>query len=605
MHTVQLLLKTSKYERHEIDRRFHALAHLHNVCVKHARKCMIRLQHDKRYAELRQLYNELVKKEKMSKEEKSQKKKLAKQLAACRTEQGLSKASLEHYIKVCGKQFSKLLSSQQVQAEADRVWCGVERCLFGNGKELHFKKLMDFDTIGGKSNKNGARFDLDAMYVNWLGLSLKCYLPKSENSLSYVWESLKGKISYCNIKRLMFSSGWRYYAEIVVSGAAPTRVSIGTSTMGIDPGVSTIAGVSEDACVLEELAPNAIQYEKKIQNLQKEIDALEQSYSRLERAYNNTYWVFNDSQREAYEKNIQLINDQIRALEQEANVAKKNWDFARYAQLNKEIKELNKQLKNAEENGDMFSIYEAQKKNLKQQQEDLRKQIQAEKDKKKTDNGKIQQWNEQIESITQQIEDLDRSMMETLAGTDVKTAIDEFADALVDAYCKGEDAAEALGEKTKEVLKKAVVEALKREFLAKGINDAVLYLGESMKDGKLTDVEKREFERMVNAAGDLFNSALEGIGDWIKDVEEETVQQDPLTGAVTSMSEETGGVIAGRLNAFVINQSDQTSIMRQALVYQAEIAANTKLSASELTEIKTTLKRIENKDSSLLSQGIA
>ena len=43
MHTVQLLLKTSKYERYEIDRRFHALAHLHNVCVKHARKCMIRL----------------------------------------------------------------------------------------------------------------------------------------------------------------------------------------------------------------------------------------------------------------------------------------------------------------------------------------------------------------------------------------------------------------------------------------------------------------------------------------------------------------------------------------------------------------------------------
>ena len=41
MHTVQLLLKTSKYERHEIDRRFHALAHLHNVCVKHVRKCMI------------------------------------------------------------------------------------------------------------------------------------------------------------------------------------------------------------------------------------------------------------------------------------------------------------------------------------------------------------------------------------------------------------------------------------------------------------------------------------------------------------------------------------------------------------------------------------
>ena len=74
--------------------------------------------------------------------------------------------------KVCGKQFSKLLSSQQVQAEADRVWCGVERCLFGNGKELHFKKLMDFDTIGGKSNKNGARFDLDAMWMQCMSIGL-------------------------------------------------------------------------------------------------------------------------------------------------------------------------------------------------------------------------------------------------------------------------------------------------------------------------------------------------------------------------------------------------------------------------------------------------
>ena len=83
MHTVQLLLKTSKYERHEIDRRFHALAHLHNVCVKHARKCMIRLQHDKRYAELRQLYNELVKKKKIvERVENRKRKKLGKAISS-------------------------------------------------------------------------------------------------------------------------------------------------------------------------------------------------------------------------------------------------------------------------------------------------------------------------------------------------------------------------------------------------------------------------------------------------------------------------------------------------------------------------------------------
>lgn len=344
-------------------------------------------------------------------------------------------------------------------------------------------------------------------------------------------------------------------------------------------------------------------YEKRNQSLQKDINALEQSYNRLERAFNNTYWVFTDTQRDAYEKNISLIEEQIKALEREAEVASKNWDFTRYAQLNKEIKELNAQLKKAKEGGDMFSIFEAQKANLLQQQEEIRKQIENEKAKKKTDDSKIQSWEEQIETITNQIEDLGKQMMETLAGTDIKTAIDEFADALVDAYCQGEDAAEALGEKTKQVLKNAVVEALKRQFLAQGINDAVNYLSEAMKDSVLTDEEKKEFERRVNAAGELFNNALEGIGDWIKDTEE--AAQDPLTGAVTSMSEETGGIIAGRLNAFIINQSDQTAIMRQALVYQAEIAANTKVSASELAEIRASLKRIETKDNSFLSQGIS
>lgn len=344
-------------------------------------------------------------------------------------------------------------------------------------------------------------------------------------------------------------------------------------------------------------------YEKKIQNLQKQIHALEQSYNRLERAFNNTYWVFNDEERAGFDQNIKLIEDQIAALEKQRETAKRAWDFAQYAKLTAQIKDLNGQLSKAKEGDDMLGLYEQQKASLREQQDLMRQQIQAEKSKKKTDNDKIQQWEDSIESINQQIEDLDRQMMETFAGTDVSSAIDQFADALVDAYCAGEDAAEALGETTKSVLKKAVVEALKREFLAKAINDAIVYLGEAMKDGELSPDEKSKFEAMVNAAGETFNAALEGIGDWIKDVEE--VAADPLTGAVTSMSEETGGVIAGRLNAFIINQTDQTSVMREQLLQQSEIARNTATANNILTSIENTLKRIENKDNSLLSQGIS
>ncbi len=345
-------------------------------------------------------------------------------------------------------------------------------------------------------------------------------------------------------------------------------------------------------------------YEKRIQELQKQIDALERSHSRLERAFNNTYWVFNDEERAGFEQNIKLIEDQIAALEKQRETARRTWDFAKYAQLTAQIKDLNKQLSKAKEGDDMLGLYEQQKQSLREQQELMRQQIQAEKDKKKTDNNKIQQWNDAIKQIEQQIEDLDRQMMETFAGTTTKEAIDQYADAIVDAYCAGEDAAKALGDTTREVLKKAVIDALKRQFLAKAMDEAVQYLGEAMSDGVLTKEEKARFEYLTRMAGETFTNALDAVGDWIKDIEDDTAS-DPLAGAVAAMSEETGGVIAGRLNAFIINQSEQTSVLREQLLQQSAISQNTANTNAILSRIDATLKRIETKDSSLLSQGIS
>lgn len=400
------------------------------------------------------------------------------------------------------------------------------------------------------------------------------------------------------------------------TGKSTIKMVQGIATAGI--AMASAVKTAETASVILlaiSIALQAIQWiaglfnnddelEEKIQKIQRNIDALSNSFDRLQHASEQTYWVFSDEEKAAHDKRLQSIKDQIDALEQQKIVAQQSWDFVKYAQLTKQIKDLKYALEKESNKGDMFQLYELQKQNLKEQQRLIQEQIKAEKDKKKTDRDKIAEWEEAIKDIDAQLEDMERDMLESLAGTDIQSAIDDFASALVDAYCQGEDAAKALGDVTKSVLKNAVVEALKRQFLAKAINDAVLYLGEAMEDGTLTDAERKNFEYMVNKAGDKFYGALEAVGDWIKDEEVEDTT-DPLTGAVTSMSEETGGVIAGRLNAFVINQSEQISIGREQLVYQAEIAANTRASATELTEIKETLKRIESKDNSLLSQGIS
>ena len=208
MHTVQLILKPTEYEKSVIDKRFHAVSHIHNVCVKHAKKLLMQLSHDNEYQSWRSEHCKLLKQKKLSKADRTRKLELSKQMSPRRQEIGLSKWALESYIKVCGKRYNKLISSQQVQAEAANIWAGVEKCLFSKGKDIHFKKFMDFDTIGGKSNLNGARLDTDTMTVSWLGLKLKCFLPKKASDRDYILESLDHKISYCTIKRMMFSNGW-------------------------------------------------------------------------------------------------------------------------------------------------------------------------------------------------------------------------------------------------------------------------------------------------------------------------------------------------------------------------------------------------------------
>lgn len=264
MHTVQLILKPTAYEYRELERRFHALSHIHNACVSHAKKLLVRLRHDREYQAWK---TELVSFPKDgNREQKSRRKELSSLMAEHRKELGLSKGGFESWMKVCGKRYSKLLSSQQVQIEAGRVWASVEKYLFGNGKQVHFKKYMDFQTVGGKSNRNGAKFDMETMTVSWTGLVLKCCLPKKASSRAYVLESMEHKLSYCVVKRLMFQSGWRYYLELVLDGPSPAeRRECGGQMMGIDPGVSTMAGVSDTECVLTELAPDAERYEKEIQ----------------------------------------------------------------------------------------------------------------------------------------------------------------------------------------------------------------------------------------------------------------------------------------------------------------------------------------------------
>lgn len=253
---------------------------------------------------------------------------------------------------------------------------------------------------------------------------------------------------------------------------------------------------------------------------------------------------------------------------------------------------------------DKASMIEQQNELLKQENEKIRQQIQAEKDKKDTDWDRIKEWEKQIAENEKEIAENEKyNIIDAINGTDIMSAIDEFANAYADAWAKGENAAGKSAETVKNLIRTAIIDQLKNK-LKPEVEKFMTYLATAMEDGVISEAEERMLDQMSEDMEDISNKYLSQNEKWLKD-DDETESQDPLTGAVRSMSEETGGVIAGRLNAFIINQSDQIVIMRSSLAYQAEIAANTRISAERLTGIETTLKRIESKDNSLLSRGIS
>lgn len=444
-----------------------------------------------------------------------------------------------------------------------------------------------------KKQQNGSKKTAKQIKTDWKDLG-----KATEACFSFVDDA----ISSCSVLGDLIGENGKATLDMI-SGVTSAGIAMAAAIKTAEKASVVLAAISIALQAIQWIATifnNDDDLQEEIDGYQRQIDGLSSAFNRLQNVMSHTYWEFSDEEEAAYQARVRAVENQIAALERE-RAAAGAWDFAAVAAYNKQIKELQYTLEKVKNTGDVTDLYEIQKQNLRNQQELIRQQIEAEKDKKDTDWDQIASWEEKIKDIDSQIDDLERQMIEMLAGTDVKSALDEFADALVEAYLQGENSAEALGKKTKEVLKNAVVEALKRRYLAKAIDDAVNYLGESMKDGALSESERTQFTSMVNQAGDLFNKALEGVGDWIKDIEEDA---DPLTGAVQSMSEETGGVIAGRLNAFIINQGDQIAQLKAILIYQAQISQNTANTVQKLDQINSTLQRMESKGQSLLSYGI-
>lgn len=264
--------------------------------------------------------------------------------------------------------------------------------------------------------------------------------------------------------------------------------------------------------------------------------------------------------------------------------------------------------------GQVYKTQQEAIKNMQQQQAYLEQMWKAEESKKKTDSDKVRDYKEQYAELTRQIEDMYEEIANDILQTDAKSFADELGDALAEAFEKGEDASKAFEETVNDVLKNAIINQLKKNFLEKQLQSALDNLQDSMGywNGDnfvfngLTDAEIQQFKAKVAAAKDGYMQAMEVYKGLFKDLTGEEETEDSLSGAVKGVTEETASIVAGQLNAIRINQVEAADIMRQQLMSLNQIANNTAYNY-HLAKLDRVVALLESMgaDDTLRSQGLS
>lgn len=246
--------------------------------------------------------------------------------------------------------------------------------------------------------------------------------------------------------------------------------------------------------------------------------------------------------------------------------------------------------------------------NLRAQQNEIQGMINDEISKKKTDWGRVDEFREQYAEAGRQIEDLIKEITESITQTSATELADELANALVEAFEGGENAAKAFGEVANDVIKNAVVNALKLQFLEQPLQKAIKQLQKNMgfdEEGNgsfngLTETEQARFKQAIQAAGANFAAAM----DMYKDLFEQLDEDDPstLSGAIKGASQESIDLLAGQTNAVRVNQVTSLQLLRQQLTHLANMDTTLGVISGRLLTIINKITNTPTDD--LRSQGI-
>lgn len=235
---------------------------------------------------------------------------------------------------------------------------------------------------------------------------------------------------------------------------------------------------------------------------------------------------------------------------------------------------------------DASRLIEQQEILLRQKQVALRQMAVEEDSKKKGDKGKADSYRREADEIDRLIEDNRERARDAIFGKDIKSAIDEFANAYAEAWANGNDRAEASKDFVRKQIKAMVLELIKQNAKPQ-IEKLRASLLEAWSDGVITSAEQSTLDHMAESLQQHIDKQTEQHRRFL---EGNKTAISASRGGFETMSQDTGKALEGRFTAMheaqlrivevgkgTLSVLEETrSLMVSSLGYLERIATNTK-----------------------------
>ncbi|MCU7583659.1 tape measure protein, partial [Riemerella anatipestifer] len=200
--------------------------------------------------------------------------------------------------------------------------------------------------------------------------------------------------------------------------------------------------------------------------------------------------------------------------------------------------------------------------NLRQQQQAIQNAKNAESQKKKKDQGKIDEYNAQYKATERAIKDLEESIIKDVLQTDIPEMAAKIGDVLEDSFLRGKDGLKDLDKAFNNMLRgmaRHQLDLFLQDEMKGFYEKARSYAGFDEKgngsfDG-FQDWEIESLKSMWQSISENGRKFLEGMSN-VYEGFQELEDPDSLAGAMRGMSEETAGILAGQFNAIRIHVAE-------------------------------------------------